>query len=132
MVCWRCWRGRPVVSGGNGGGRRRRRPRGAGGFYDAALTEAERAELPAAKKLDGLDEEIALVRLRLRSALEQHPENVTVMMKGIELLVKALSARYKLTKDDKTELSERMRQTLLEIGGQMYPEAFGDGAGDDN
>jgi hypothetical protein len=111
---------------------RRRRPSPAGGFYDGALTEAERAELPAAKKLDGLDEEIALIRLRLRSALEQHPQNLTLMAKGIELLVKALSARYKLTKDDKTQVLESMRRTLREISGPLYPEVFGDGGRDGN
>ena len=30
------------------------------GFYDEALTEAERAALPLAREIDGLDEEIAV------------------------------------------------------------------------
>ena len=102
------------------------------GFYDEALTEAQREELPAAKQVEGLDEEIALIRLRLRSALEQHPQNLTLMLKGIELLVKALSARYRLKKDDKTALSESLRRTLEEIGGPLFPEAFGDDGRDGN
>ena len=122
------------MGGGEVGSRLRRRrcPAPVKGFYDGALTEAERKELPAAKQVEGLDEEIALIRLRLRSALEQHPQDLTLMLRGIELLVKALSARYQLKKDDKTALSESLRRTLQEIGGPLYPEAFGDDGGNGN
>ena len=34
-----------------------------------------------------------MLRVRLRRALEEHPENMTLMLKGVELLAKALSRR---------------------------------------
>jgi len=101
------------------------------GFYDEALSEAERAALPLARELQGLDEEIAVVRLRLRSALEQHPEDLKLMAKGVDLLVKALSVRYRLSKDEKADLSAGIKGILGEIGGTLYPEVIDDIAGND-
>jgi hypothetical protein len=42
-------------------------------FYARVLSTAEAADLPAALEVDGVDEEIALLRLRLRKAIEDHP-----------------------------------------------------------
>ena len=96
------------------------------GFYDEALTEAERAALPLARAIDGLDEEIAVVRLRLRSALEEHPEDLKLMAKGVDLLVKALAARYRLSKNEKADLSASVRSLVDEIGGRLCPEVISD------
>jgi hypothetical protein len=101
------------------------------GFYDEALSEAERADLPLARELRGIDEEIAVVRLRLRSALEQHPEDLKLMAKGVDLLVKALSVRYRLSKDEKADLSAGIKGVLREIGGSLCPEVIDDIAGND-
>jgi len=101
------------------------------GFYDEALSRAERAALPLARELQGIDEEIAVVRLRLRSALEQRPNDLKLMAKGVGLLVKALSVRYRLSKEEKADLSAGIKGILREVGGKLYPEAIDDIAGDD-
>ena len=116
---------------GRAGRRRGNGSRLVAGFYDEALSEAERAALPLAREIRGIDEEIAVVRLRLRSALEQHPEDLKLMAKGVDLLVKALSVRYRLSKDEKADLSAGIRGILGEIGGTLCPEVIGDIAGND-
>jgi hypothetical protein len=106
---------------GRGSGRRLEK-----NFYGQALTEAESQDLPSAQEMSGLDEEIAVLRLKLRSALEEQPENVKLMLKGIELLVRAVSAKYRLSAKDKEDLSESVKGVLRDIGGPVYPEVFGD------
>jgi hypothetical protein len=106
---------------GPGSGRRLARS-----FYDQALTEAEAQDLPSAQEMSGLDEEIAVLRLKLRSALEERPEDVRLMLKGIELLVRAVSARFRLSSKDKEDLAESVRGVLRDIGGPVCPEVFGD------
>jgi len=76
----------------------------------------------------GLDEEIAILRVKLRSALEENPQDVKLMFKGLELLVRALSARYRLPQQAEDELSERVEAVLRDIGAPLYPEVFGDAA----
>jgi hypothetical protein len=115
-------------------GRRRRRndrPDVVESFYRSALSAAERKHLPQARDVQGLDEEIAVLRLRLRSVLKEHPDNMKLMLKGVELLTRAISARYRLSKDAKADLSAKIKGVLSEIGGRVYPEGLGDIAGDE-
>ena len=96
------------------------------GFYGDALDDAERVALDAAGDINGLDEEIALLRTKLRRALEERPQDLKLMLKGIELLVKAVSARYRLSKEAKQDLSESIAGVLRGIGGVLCPERFAD------
>lgn len=109
-----------------------RRPAEVKSFYDSALSESEKAALLTASEVEGLGQEIALLRVRLRRALEEHPENMTLMLKGVELLVKALAANYRLSKDAKADLSASIRSMLEEFGGRIYPEALGDVVGSED
>ena len=100
----------------------------ADGFYQSALSEAERLALSEAAEMHGLDDEIAVLRVKLRTALEENPQDVKLMFKGLELLVKALAARYRLSQRAEDELSERVEAVLHDLGGPLYPEVFGDAA----
>lgn len=93
-------------------------------FYQAALTEAERLLLSQAQEVEGLDGEIALLRLRLRQALQEHPEDNELLLKGVAMLVKAVSTRYRLSPAAKQNLTEAITQVLKEVGGALYPEGF--------
>lgn len=95
-------------------------------FYAQALDEAERLALAEAAGVEGLDEEIALLRLRTRRALIEHPDDLPLMVRGVELLVKALAARYRISKEAEHDLAESMVNVLKGIGGVVYPEVFGD------
>ena len=95
-------------------------------FYEQALDEAETTELEGAKQVEGLDDEIALLRLRLRSLLSERPEDLTLMFKGVELLTKAVSARYRMSKGDKNELSESLA-TVIRSMERTFPEEGVDG-----
>ena len=66
-------------------------------FYASALGEAERADFDEARRIDGLDEEVALLRLRLREALAAQPEDFKLLQNGVRLLVQALLARHRLS-----------------------------------
>ncbi|MFQ5874693.1 MAG: hypothetical protein ACE5JL_12980 [Dehalococcoidia bacterium] len=93
-------------------------------FYASAITEAERLRLPDALEIEGLDHEIALLRVRLGRLAEEQPENTTLLFKGIELLVKAVAARYRLSKKSKDDLSEAIEGVLTSIGGALGLEGF--------
>ena len=94
------------------------------GFYDAALSEAERILLPQAMEMEGLEEEIALLRVKLNSIIAQQPENMALLLKGIAMLTKAVATKYRLSKEAKENLADAIDSVLKEIGGALYPEAF--------
>ncbi len=106
--------------------RPRRGARLARDFYGSALDSAERIEFEAASKIEGLDYEIALLRTKLRNILKESPEDLQLMLCGIELLVKAVSARYRLSKQAEDDLAESLAGVIRGFGGQLLPEAFRD------
>lgn len=101
---------------------RPRRPRSLRGFYARAISEAERAVLEHAAEVEGLDEEIALLRSKLRQALAERPDDMDLLLKGIGLLVRAVSARYRLSGDAKQDLFDNLVGALKGIGEQLFPE----------
>ena len=92
------------------------------GFYEESLTEAERWE--RARQMEGLDEEVTLLRVRLKEALEEHPQDMQLIAKGIDLLVKAVAAKYRLSPKAQRELSDSIAGVVRGIGTVLYPEGF--------
>ncbi len=66
-------------------------------FYHGAVDQAERLDLERAQEIEGLDDEIALMRVRLKRAVEERPKDVQLLMKGLGILVRAVGARYRLS-----------------------------------
>ena len=94
-------------------------------FYADALSEAERADLPIAIEIEGVDEEIALLRLRIRAALEEHPDDLPLMFKGIDLLAKMVATRYRLSKRAERDLAASLANVIRGLG-DLWPEAQSD------
>ncbi|MBI2935891.1 MAG: hypothetical protein HYY31_03655 [Chloroflexi bacterium] len=86
------------------------------GFYEDALSQAERLRLPRAREVEGLDEEIALLRLRLLRHAKEHPENLEVLLKGVRLLVQAVVARYRLSPKAAENLSQSIAEVIDKVG----------------
>jgi len=104
--------------------KRRRSSKLARDFYGSALASAERIELEEASGIEGLDEEIAVLRVKLREVLGRQQEDLPLMLRGIELLVKAVSARYRLSKEAEEDLSDSIAGVVRGVGGLLMPEAF--------
>lgn len=111
----------------------RRRPKrtAAARFYADALSESEQADLPIALEIEGVDQEIALLRLRLRSAIEEKPEDMALMLRGIDLLAKTVSTRYRLSKRAERDLSASLANVVRGLGDLWPAAADGPGAADD-
>ncbi len=90
------------------------------GFYRRALSEAEQVLLPEAKEVEGLDEEIALLRVKLSSALNEQPQNMPLLLRGVDLLVKAVAARYRLSAKSQENLAQAIDSVLKEIGLTLF------------
>ncbi len=96
-------------------------------FYGSALDAAGRIELAAASEIEGLDKEIAVLRMKLREVLSEHPEDLQLMLRGVGLLVRAVSARYRLSKQAEENLADSIAGLVRGVGGIVLPEAFADG-----
>ena len=91
-----------------------RRPRAASprNFYRSVLEHAEREELDTAAAAGGLDDEVALLRMLVRRELAERPENLRLVLQGLNLLVRAVAVRYRLSPSDTAALEQRMAEAL--------------------
>ncbi len=90
-------------------------------FYAGSLTFAERERLPAARQFEGLREEIAVLRVKLQTAIEKHPDDLKLLTHGIETLVRAVSAQYRLSPKARKDLADNMANLLNSLGDQILP-----------
>jgi hypothetical protein len=101
--------------GGQKGNRNARRH----GFYSATLSPAETRQLWNITNLEGVDPEIAFVRVKLQSSLQHDPGNLRVIREASRLLVKWYSANYRLDPADRNYL-KAVVENLLEIASMRH------------
>ena len=82
------------------------------GFYSKALGEAQRHEFRQAAEVEGLDEEITLLRVEIKSLMEQDPPNRRLIAQDVKILAALVSARYKMRKDNKGDLAQKISDYL--------------------
>jgi hypothetical protein len=75
-------------------------------FYERALAASDRELLDEAREVDGLDDEIAVLRVQIHRLLEDHQAEPQQVQAGIRLLVQALAARHRLTGREAHNLTE--------------------------
>ena len=91
---------------------RKGKPRG---FYSRALDEAEKLELEEASHVEGIDQEIALLRVKLRKLLEEQPERIDLHFEAANIIARLVRTRYQITKEQKKSLKEAIQKVLTEI-----------------
>jgi hypothetical protein len=84
------------------------------GFYSGILSPAETCQLWNITNLEGVDPEIAFIRVKLQSSLQHDPGNRRVIREASRLFVKWYSANYWLDRTDRNYL-KTVVENLLEI-----------------
>lgn len=92
-------------------------------FYESALSRAEREEFGVARGVEGLQEEIAILRLRLREALGEHPGDLDIVERGVRLLVQSLLAEHRLSSKEARNITDAA-SVLVEQLMQSFAERF--------
>jgi hypothetical protein len=97
------------------------------GFYAATLSEAEKLDLELAADIKGIDDEIALLRVKIKSALEKDPDNIALLLDASATLARLVKLRYGLTEKDGHSIQENIVKVLKELGGPIVGGAIGAG-----
>ena len=84
-------------------------------FYGKVLDEAERLDLEAAAGVDGIDDEIALLRVKLKSVLASDPDNIKLIMQATNALARLVKTRYHITKEQKKGLKEAIGNVIRDV-----------------
>ncbi len=84
------------------------------GFYSKVLDAAEKKDLEIASDVDGIDDEIALLRVKIKSVLEKDPENLQLIMQATTTLARLLKTRLNINKEQKKGLKEAIGKVIRE------------------
>ncbi len=85
------------------------------GFYSRALDEAEKVELEEAGYVEGIDDEIALLRVKLRDLIENYPERIDLHIQAANTIARLVRTRYQITREQKKSLKEAIAKVLTEV-----------------
>jgi hypothetical protein len=79
------------------------------------LDEAEKVDFAAAWGNDTIDDEIALLKVKIKAIVEKDPENIQLIMQATDLLAKLVKTRYNITKKQEKSLGEAFRNAIRDI-----------------
>lgn len=85
------------------------------GFYSKVLDEAERLDFELATGVEGIDDEIALLRVKIKSLIERDPQNIKLIMQATNTLARLVRTRYHISKEDKKGLKEAIANVLRDV-----------------
>ncbi len=94
-------------------------------FYARVLDEAEQIDFDLAAGVNGIDDEIALLRVKIKSILESDPANVRLVVEATNALERLIRTRYKISKEQRQGLKEAIGNVLRDIA---LPLGIGIGA----
>jgi hypothetical protein len=85
------------------------------GFYSKVLNEAEQLDFELASGVEGIDGEIALLRVKIKSLLENDPENIKLLIRAANTLANLVKTKYNISKEQKQGLKEAIGNVLRDI-----------------
>ena len=95
------------------------------GFYSRVLSEAEQEDLERATAVEGIDDEIALLRVRIKSLVASDPDNIKLIMQATGTLARLLRTKHNIDKKDRQGLKAAIGNVLKDIA---LPLGIGIGA----
>ncbi len=95
------------------------------GFYSRVLDEAGQLDFELATGVEGIDDEIALLRVKIKSLLERDPENIKLIMQATNTLAGLVKTSYNISKEDKKGLKGAIANVLRDVA---LPLGIGIGA----
>jgi uncharacterized protein YjcR len=74
------------------------------GFYSKALDDTEKDDMELAIGISDIDDEIALLRVKIKAVLARDPENVKLIMQATNALAELMIKKYQINKEQKKGL----------------------------
>ena len=85
------------------------------GFYSKVLTVEEQAIYDQAMNVEGMDTEIALLRVKILSIIAHDPDNIKLLTYATNALARLLMTKYNITKTDKPGVKEAVLNVFRDV-----------------
>lgn len=90
-------------------------------FYGDCLDEEDRRLLEQARSIDGLDDEIAVLRLQLRRAINEKNIDYPLLLRSVQALVRAVAAQHRLSPRARRDLRANIEAVMKDLSEQFAP-----------
>lgn len=84
-------------------------------FYSKVLDEAEALDFAVALGDDSLDDEIALLKTKIKTLVEKDPDNLELLLQATNMLAKLMKTRYSITREQKKGLKDALQNVIRDI-----------------
>jgi len=85
------------------------------GFYSQILDEAQKLQLEAAREVEGIDEEIAILRVKLLTLIDEHPDRIDLQMVAASTIARLVRTKLHISAGQKKSLKDAITKALTEI-----------------
>ena len=85
------------------------------GFYSRVLDEAQKLQLDEAREVEGIDEEIAVVRVKLLSLIDEHPQRIDLQLRAASTIARMVRTRFHITAGGNRSLKDAITKVLTDI-----------------
>ncbi len=92
------------------------------GYYSSVLTEEEQQEYERAMLIDGFDDEIALLRVKIKSLVDNNPENVRLITLALNTLTRMVMSKNNVEPARKETVADTITNILK---GVALPAGIG-------
>ena len=89
------------------------------GYYSTVFTGQDKASLNEAADIDGLDEEIALIRARLKSVVKNDPDNLRLISEAASTLARLMRTSQKLGLSSAEKLEQARWNVMFRMLSQF-------------
>ena len=89
------------------------------GYYSKVLDEDQKRDFNHAIEVEGLDEEIALIRVKIKSLMQHDPDNLKLMGQAVKILAALVCAKYSISKGDKNSWKAAIESVIANIGERI-------------
>jgi hypothetical protein len=84
-------------------------------IYEKCLDQVELLNFETVRGVDGIDDEIALLRLEIQALLRRDPNNLEMILQTTNMLAKLVKTRYNMNKEQKKGLKEALANVIKDI-----------------
>ena len=94
------------------------------GFYSRALNEARTLQLVDARDVEGIDEEIAVVRVKLLSIIEEYPDRIDLQLRAATAIARMVRTRFHISSGGNKSLKDAISKVLTDIAVPLGIKTF--------
>jgi hypothetical protein len=88
-------------------------------LYAQALSAAEKLDFETAGNVDGIDDEIKLMRIKIKAILIKEPQNIKLLMQAAKIVANMVEEKYNMDKGQNKGLINAVKNLVKDVGLQV-------------